>query len=218
MISNTAAFDGKNGSKRPYPLKKLANRKERGRSSMGEGSKVKGRRVLISGGKPRATLPLGAIKSRVRRGEERVLKSGELGRALELGAGLRGLQSAVGVERRPVGSWRVRSLGSWFAGGSPAQPGGLSRDPFTPPAHRRLDQAAVEAGRPREPVGARGSDFQTPRVAEPGPSESPRGWPGSPPSLSEPLLSSRLRANIKAHEPGSFFVGFWMKVCGTLST
>ena len=69
MISNTAALDGKIGSKRCYPLKELANRKERGGSSMGEGSKVKGRRALISGGKPRATPPLRAIKSRVRREE-----------------------------------------------------------------------------------------------------------------------------------------------------
>jgi len=109
------------------------------------------------------------------------------------------------------GVWAVGSLG--FAG--------ATRRPESRPIHSSSASSA-KPGRSggRTTKGASRSSgvwAKTPRIAEQGPIESPRGWPGSRPGLSGPVPVIPALSTLKAHEPGSFFLRFCMKVCGAVA-
>ena len=107
-----------------------------------------------------------------------------------------------------AGGWRVGERVSLL---------GLS--PWSPWSLEALSEAPLESRVESGAGGVPRSAAEPPRVAEPGPSESPRGWPGNLHGLAELLRSSQLRGTLKAYGPSSTFTfwGFFMEVCGTLS-
>ena len=163
----------------------------------GEGSKVKERAppnpIKSCAGTPRSQL-------------ERV----GLGRWRE--SGVQSRETRVRVGRRERGRRIGESVGGWRA------------------ARRRVGRRPWKVGRYCDHAAARPwtnhaavtttaalTTRQIPRVADQEPIESPRGWPGSQPGLSGPVLVIPALRNNKGLRACSSFLGFCMKVCGALS-